>query len=63
MTDDEKAALNRLLGYAKGSSAQSRRVADVLLAWRNAADCAAWRERATREVNRERAFAEHPLPR
>ncbi|CAL8481741.1 hypothetical protein [Caballeronia sp. S22] len=39
MTDDEKAALDRLLVHAQGNSGQSRRVADFLLAWWNAADC------------------------
>ncbi|SAL80245.1 DUF7673 family protein [Caballeronia telluris] len=39
MTDEEKAALERLLLHARGDSGQSRRVADFLLAWWNAADC------------------------
>lgn len=39
MTDEEKAALERLLLQARGDSGQSRRVAHFLLAWWNAADC------------------------
>jgi predicted lipid carrier protein YhbT len=39
MTDEEKAALERLLLHARGESGQSRRVADFLLAWWNATDC------------------------
>ncbi|WP_175982998.1 DUF7673 family protein [Caballeronia zhejiangensis] len=39
MTDEERAALDRLLVYARGDTGQSRRVADFLLAWWNAEEC------------------------
>jgi hypothetical protein len=35
----EEAALNRLIAIAQSDTGQSRRVADFLLAWWNAADC------------------------
>lgn len=39
MTEVERAALERLLGAAQRDTGQSRRVADFLLAWWNAANC------------------------
>lgn len=39
MQDNEKAALERLIGHAKRDSGQSRRVANFLLAWWNAESC------------------------
>lgn len=39
MTEVERAALERLLGHAQRDTGQSRRVADFLLAWWNAANC------------------------
>ncbi|TQK01266.1 hypothetical protein [Herbaspirillum sp. SJZ107] len=39
LTDKEIEALRRLIGHAKRDSGQSRRVADFLLAWWNAAQC------------------------
>lgn len=39
MTELERAALERLLGHAQRDTGQSRRVADFLLAWWNAANC------------------------
>lgn len=38
-TDDEKAALERLLKIAKSDTGQSERVANFLLAWWNATNC------------------------
>lgn len=39
MNDEERAAIERLIEVAKGDSGQSRRVANFLLAWWNAAEC------------------------
>ncbi|MES2125717.1 MAG: hypothetical protein V4463_00450 [Pseudomonadota bacterium] len=39
MTPAEHQALDRLIVHACGSSGQSRRVADLLLAWWNADEC------------------------
>lgn len=39
MTDQERAALERLLAIAQSDTGQSRRVADFLLAWWNAGSC------------------------
>lgn len=39
MTNNERQALERLIGHAKRDSGQSRRVADFLLAWWNAGQC------------------------
>lgn len=39
MTDEEDAALRRLLAIARCDTGQSRRVADFLLAWWNAGVC------------------------
>jgi hypothetical protein len=39
MTDAERAALERLIRIAKADTGQSRRVADLLLAWWNAGSC------------------------
>ncbi|MDD2794660.1 hypothetical protein [Acidocella sp.] len=39
MTEEEDAALRRLLAIARCDTGQSRRVADFLLAWWNAGDC------------------------
>jgi len=39
MTEAEKAALEKLLKIAGGDTAQSRKVADFLLAWWNAGKC------------------------
>lgn len=39
MTDEQKAALERLLSIAASDTGQSRRVANFLLAWWNATDC------------------------
>lgn len=38
-TDDERAALERLLKIAKSDTGQSERVANFLLAWWNATNC------------------------
>lgn len=38
-TDEERAALERLLVIAKSDTGQSRRVADFLLSWWNAGSC------------------------
>lgn len=42
VTDDEAAALERLLAHAMRDSGQSQRVADFLLAWWNAGSCGAF---------------------
>jgi len=42
MMPTERAALERLLEHACGDTHQSRRVADFLLAWWNAAACGAY---------------------
>lgn len=42
MTQEEKAALDRLITIAYSDTGQSRKVADFLLAWWNAADCGAF---------------------
>ena len=39
LSDTERAALERLLDHAQRDTGQSRRVADFLLAWWNAAQC------------------------
>ena len=39
ITDEQRAALERLLGIAARDTGQSRRVADFLLAWWNASEC------------------------
>lgn len=39
LTDDVRAALERLLEIAQRDTGQSRRVADFLLAWWNAGQC------------------------
>ena len=39
MTENERAALDRLIGHAMRDSGQSRKVADFLLAWWNADTC------------------------
>lgn len=39
LTNEVRAALERLIGHAKRDSGQSRRCADFLLAWWNAAQC------------------------
>lgn len=39
MTQNERAALERLIEHAQRESGQSRRVADFLLAWWNAGRC------------------------
>ncbi|MFW6855425.1 DUF7673 family protein [Burkholderia gladioli] len=39
LTDEERAALDRLIKHALNCTGQSRRVADFLLAWWNAAEC------------------------
>jgi hypothetical protein len=39
LPDRERTALERLLQIAQGDTGQSRRVADFLLAWWNAAEC------------------------
>lgn len=39
MNDQQRAALERLIAHAQRDSGQSRRCADFLLAWWNAADC------------------------
>lgn len=39
MNTNEEAALRRLIEIAKRDTGQSRRVADFLLAWWNAAEC------------------------
>ena len=39
MTTDQKTSLERLIAIAQGDTGQSRRVADFLLAWWNAASC------------------------
>lgn len=39
LSERESAALRRLIGHAKRNTDQSRRVADFLLAWWNAAQC------------------------
>jgi hypothetical protein len=48
MTDAERAALERLIKIAQGNTGQSRRGADFLLAWWNAASCALQSLRAGR---------------
>lgn len=40
--EEETAALERLIQVAQGDTGQSRRVADFLLAWWNAASCGAF---------------------
>lgn len=42
ITEDEAAALERLLAHARRDSGQSRRVADFLLAWWNSGSCGAF---------------------
>jgi hypothetical protein len=39
MTEDEEAAVLRLIAIARGDTGQSRRVAEFLLAWWSAGDC------------------------
>ena len=39
MNPEETAALERLIAVAEGTTGQSRRVADFLLAWWNSAEC------------------------
>jgi hypothetical protein len=39
MSPEEQAALERLITIAHSDTGQSRRVADILLAWWNASDC------------------------
>jgi hypothetical protein len=39
MKPKEEAALERLIAIAQGTTGQSRRVADFLLAWWNSGDC------------------------
>ena len=42
VNEEETAALERLIQIAQGDTGQSRRVADFLLAWWNAASCGAF---------------------
>ena len=42
MNQESKAALSRLLGVANQDTGQSKRVADFLLSWWNAATCGKW---------------------
>ncbi len=42
VNEEETAALERLIQVAQGDTGQSRRVADFLLAWWNAASCGAF---------------------
>jgi len=42
VSEGETAALERLIRIAQGSTGQSRRVADFLLAWWNASSCGAF---------------------
>lgn len=39
LSENEDAALRRLIGHAKRTTGQSRRVADFLLAWWNPGQC------------------------
>ncbi len=52
MTEDERAALDRLVDVARGVTGQSRKVADFLLAWWDAETCGGFDPRTLWGVDR-----------